>query len=381
MKNTSILFEPFGLKRVHLRNRFIMSSMTRCFSPGGVPGENVAQYYARRAAADVGLIMTEGAGVDHPSAIGKSIMGEDNMPHLYGEAALAGWRNVVSAVHAAGGVIFPQLWHMGAFRLDSDPGLTPSFRPSGLWGPADGRQSLPSEYVAAMQTPTEPMTEKEIQDVIAAFARSARNAVDVGFDGVAIHGGHGYLIDSFLWEKTNLRTDDWGGDLGRRTRFAVEVVKAIRREVGAEIPISFRWSQWKQQDYDAELAHTPAELEQLLGPIADAGVDLFDTSTRRFDQAGFPGSDLTLAGWVKKITGKPCSAVGSAGLSKDLQSSFAGDTVALNNLDLVAERVEAGEFDLIAAARSLLVDPDWVRKIRADGPLEPFSFEKFGELN
>jgi 2,4-dienoyl-CoA reductase-like NADH-dependent reductase (Old Yellow Enzyme family) len=115
------LFSEFTSGPLTLANRFVMSPMTRNFSPDGVPGDNVAAYYTRRAMAKVGLILTEGVGVDHASAIGHGTMGEENIPVLHGEAALAGWRKVVESVHAAGGKIIPQLWHMGGIRQEGTP--------------------------------------------------------------------------------------------------------------------------------------------------------------------------------------------------------------------------------------------------------------------
>ncbi|KJS08127.1 MAG: 1,2-oxophytodienoate reductase [Gammaproteobacteria bacterium BRH_c0] len=377
------LFQSFNLGPLTLRSRFVMSPMTRSFSPQGVPGQNVADYYRRRAEADVGLIITEGVGIDHPSAIGggPGALGEENIPMMYGDAALAGWKNVVDAVHAAGGLIMPQLWHMGVMRIPGT-GLykdAPSLRPSGLWGP-EGKAVLPPDYLSQMLPPTQAMTESDIADIIAAYARSAANARAVGFDGIAIHGAHGYLMDSFFWAETNKRSDRWGGDLVQRTRFGAEVIRAIRKAVGPELPIVLRWSQWKQQDYDARLAQTPAELELFLRPLIDAGVDLFDTSTRVYSAPAFEGSDLTLAGWVRKLTGQPTMAVGGIGLSKDLQSSFAGGTVPINNLDQALAHFERGEFDLLAVGRSLLMDPQWAIKARANEPFNPFSLEHYGKL-
>lgn len=377
------LFQPFSLGPLSLRSRIVMSPMTRSFSPGGIPGPDVADYYRRRAEADVGLIVTEGVGIDHPSAIGggPGALGEENIPLMYGDQALAGWKAVVDAVHAAGGLIMPQLWHMGVMRVPGT-GLyktAPSLRPSGIWGP-EGKAMLPPDYLSAMLPPTAPMTESEIADIIAAYARSAANAKAVGFDGIAVHAAHGYLIDTFFWAETNHRQDRWGGDLRNRIRFGVEVIKAIRQAVGPDMPISLRWSQWKQQDYDAQIACSPADLEALLCPLADAGVDLFDTSTRVYSRPAFAGSNTTLAGWAKKVTGKPSMAVGGIGLSKDLQSSFAGGTVAINNLDQAVELFERDEFDLLAVGRSLLIDPQWAIKARNNEPFEPFDMAHYGKL-
>lgn len=361
------LFEPLAIRAVRLKNRIVMSPMTRGHSPGGVPGDDVAAYYRRRAQGETGLIITEGVGIDHPSALGEGGLGEDAIPVLNGDAPLAGWRKVVAEVHAAGGLIFPQLWHMGVMK---EPGTgrfpdAPPMRPSGIWGPLGRMTALDAAYIARVATPTRPMTEKEIAETIAAYARSAANAKAVGFDGIAIHGAHGYLIDTFLWSETNRRTDRWGGNRRERARFAVEVVEAIRAAIGEAMPISFRFSQWKQQDFKARLAETPQELEELLVPIAAAGVDIFEASTRYFGRAEFPGAELNLAGWAKRLTGKIAMTVGGVGINVGYYDTMKGKQAdAVTNLDPLLERYNRGEFDLIGVGRSLLNDATWARKVR-----------------
>jgi 2,4-dienoyl-CoA reductase-like NADH-dependent reductase (Old Yellow Enzyme family) len=352
------LFTEFTYGPLRLANRFVMSPMTRNFSPDGVPGDNVAAYYTRRAMAKVGLIITEGVGVDHPSAIGHGTMGEENIPVLHGAAALAGWRKVVESVHASGGKIIPQLWHMGGIRQEGTP---------------------PHRHAKSMR-PND-MSEAEIAGVIAAFTRSAANAKTVGFDGVALHAGHGYLIDSFLWAGTNTRDDGWGGGVLRRTRFATELVKSIRAEVGPDFPILFRISQWKIQDYDAKLAETPQDLAVIVGALASAGVDIFDVSTRLFSVPAFAGSDMGLAGWVRKLSGKPVMTVGGIGFDKELAASFAEPTNAIDNLGEVVRRFDGGEFDLVALGRALLMDPAWVLKAQAGVAFEPFDITAYGRLD
>jgi 2,4-dienoyl-CoA reductase-like NADH-dependent reductase (Old Yellow Enzyme family) len=352
------LFSEFACGPLTLSNRFVMSPMTRQFSPDGVPGDDVAAYYTRRAMAKVGLIITEGVGIDHPSAIGHGSMGEENIPVLHGDAALAGWSKVVESVHSAGGKIIPQLWHMGGLRTEGTP---------------------PHPQAKSMRAGD--MSEAEIADIIAAFARSAANAKAVGFDGVALHGGHGYLIDSFLWAGTNSRDDEWGGDILSRTRFATELVKAIRAEVGPGFPILFRISQWKLQDYDAKLAETPEELAVIVGAMAAAGVDIFDVSTRVFSVPAFAGSDMGLAGWVRKLSGKPTMTVGGIGFDKELAASFAEPTAAIDNLGEVVRRFDGGEFDLVALGRALLMDPAWVLKAQAGVAFEAFDITAYGRLD
>jgi 2,4-dienoyl-CoA reductase-like NADH-dependent reductase (Old Yellow Enzyme family) len=378
------LFQPLKVRGLSLANRIVMAPMTRNFSPGGVPGEDVAAYYRRRAEGGTGLLITEGVGIDHPAALGDAGLGESNLPHLYGEKALAGWKRVVAGVHQAGGKIVPQLWHQGVMR---DPGTgphpqAPSLRPSGLWGPVGRAGSLAPDYVQRMQAPTQPMSESDIQDVIDAYARSARHARELGFDGIAVHGAHGYLIDTFLWGETNQRTDGWGGDRRARTRFAAEVVRAIRREAGEAMPIFFRFSQWKQQDFMARLASTPQELEEVLGPIADAGVDVFDGSVRYFDRAEFEGSPLNLSGWARKITGKLAMAIGGIGLDRGFYDSKRdGRAGGADNIQLLMARFARGEFDLVAVGRALLSEPGWTHMLRRGDELPAFDQARLKELH
>jgi len=354
------LFQPFHLKSVELKNRIVMAPMTRSFSPGGVPGANVADYYARRSQGEVGLIISEGTVVNRPAS-----SYDPAIPHFYGEAALLGWKNVIDKVHAAGGVMMPQLWHVGVVAADKS-GWVP---PSAFEGP--------SGFVAPGKLGGISMTEQDIAETISAFARAAADAKRLGFDGVEIHGAHGYLIDQFFWHETNHRTDRYGGaTLPERSRFAAEIVASVRKAVGPEFPISLRLSQWKLQDYAARLATTPAEMAAWLTPLAEAGVDIFHCSQRRFWDTEFRGSDLNFAGWAKKLTGKPSITVGSVGLSSDFLASFRGDAATPSSLDELIRRLDHGDFDLVAVGRQLLADAQWARKIHQGHSSDVTSFTK-----
>lgn len=366
---TNPLFQPLRIRSLELSNRIVMSPMTRTYSIEGVPGRDVADYYRRRAEGGTGLIVTEGVAIDHETAVDHAYV-----PNLHTPAAQAGWRKVVDDVHAAGGKIVPQLWHVGPLwgaMTQMDPSLKP-MRPSGEWGPL-GVTSYSAAYVERAQASTEAMTEQDIQDVIDAYVRSAKHAVELGFDGIAIHGGHGYLLDSFFWEGTNQRDDAWGGDLERRTRFPAAVVAAIRAAIGPDLPIIYRFSQHKQQDFTAKIAETPEELGVILGALVDAGVDVLDASIRRFDVPAFEGSDLSLAGWAKKLTGAVTMAVGSVGIGKSLRDSrIEGVAPVVDNIPQLEERIGSGEFDLIAIGRLHLADPALATTLRAGGPLPAF---------
>jgi 2,4-dienoyl-CoA reductase-like NADH-dependent reductase (Old Yellow Enzyme family) len=359
------LFSPFTSKKLSLPNRIVMAPMTRFFSPDGVPGQNVANYYRRRVEGGTSLIITEGTVVNDPVA-----SPHPNVPHFYGEAALAGWKNVVDAVHDAGGKIMPQIWHVGMARRAKEapnPDL-PNASPSGI---------LHNEKKIA-----EPLTDAEIDTLVQAYGDAAKAAKDIGFDGVEIHGAHGYLVDQFFWEQMNQRKDAYGGDMVKRTSFAARIVKAVRAATGPDYPIIFRFSQWKQQDYSAKLARTPDELSDFLRPLAEAGVDIFHCSTRRYWEPEFEGSDLNLAGWVKKITGMPTITVGSVGLSKDMMSSFQGEDSGTRSIADLEQRLEADEFDLVAVGRALLQDANWPVKIREGrlDELEDYSPKILSEL-
>lgn len=336
------LFQPFTFGKLSLSNRTVMAPMTRQQSPNGVPGPNVAAYYRRRAENGVGLIVTEGTVINHADS-----SNQKDVPHFYGEEALNGWAKVVSEVHEAGGKIVPQIWHMGA-------------------------RGNVNEY-----------SEEEIAHIVQEFANAAAEAKRLGFDGIELHGAHGYLIDQFFWEKTNQRTDRYGGSFIARTTFAAEVVKACREAVGPDFTIILRISQWKGIDYTAKLVTNAEELQQFLEPLVNAGVDIFHCSTRRFWEPEFEGSELNFAGWVKQLTGKPTITVGSIGLDGDVSTFFTTGKGSGNaSLDGLIPKLENREFDLVAIGRALLADPAWVSKIR-DGKQEeliPFTPESVQTL-
>ena len=341
------LFTPFSFKGLTLKNRVVMAPMTRSFSPGGVATDDVAAYYRRRAEGQVGLIISEGTGVRRPASLN-----DPNIPRFHGETELAAWKTVIDGVHAAGGLMAPQLWHVGAVRSRN-----PDWSPPGAY-------DSPSGLSSPGKTFGEGMTEEEVADAIHAFADAAGDAKRLGYDAVELHGAHGYLIDQFFWDGTNVRDDTFGGpQLPRRAKFAAEILKNVRAAVGPDFPVIIRLSQWKQQDFTAKLAQTPAEMEAWLQPLAEAGADVFHCSQRRFWEPEFEGSDLNFAGWAKKLTGKPTITVGSVGLSGEFVASYAGEASTPASLDELLRRLERGDFDLVAVGRALLQDPNWAVKV------------------
>jgi 2,4-dienoyl-CoA reductase-like NADH-dependent reductase (Old Yellow Enzyme family) len=196
------------------------------------------------------------------------------------------------------------------------------------------------------------MTAGDIGTLLTAYAAAARVAARAGFDAVEIHAAHGYLLDEFLWPHTNRRTDRFGGSPAARAAFPAEVVRAVRAALPATMRVLVRFSQFKERDYGARIAESPAELAVILQAFAAAGADVLHASQRRFADPVFRGSPLNLAGWARRLTGLPSITVGSIGLTRDFIGSPAWDDLG--------DRLAAGEFDLVALGRILLGNPDWV---------------------
>lgn len=364
--NTESLFQPFKLKTLNMKNRIVMAPMTRSFSPNGIPTPDVADYYRKRAAGDVGLILSEGTVIDRLSS-----SNDGNIPHFHGDQALAGWDKVIRDVHGAHGQMGPQIWHMGIMANHH----------SGWLPPAEFEG--PSGFVNPGEKKGQAMTEKDITEAILAYGKAAADAKRLGFDCVEIHGAHGYLIDQFFWDALNQRTDQYGGaTLPERSRFAVEVIKEVRRQVGEDFAVIIRLSQFKPQDYNYKLAATAQEMEAWLNPLVDAGVDILHCSQRRFWEPEFEGSDLNFAGWAKKLTGAATITVGSVGLTGEFMAAFRGEASQPASLDELVKRMDRGDFDLVAVGRPLLADPEWVKKVQQGqvDELKGFSKEALATL-
>lgn len=352
MTSTEVLFRPFRIGSMELANRIVMAPMTRSFAPTGIPGPAHAAYYRRRAEGGAGLILSEGTVIDRPAS-----RNDPGIPFFHGEQPLAGWKGVIEAVHKAGGHMGPQLWHTGGVK---------SFLTD--WVP-DVEVESPSALDAPGLARGKAMNDADIAETIAAFAKAAADANRLGFDTIELHGAHGYLIDQFFWKGTNLRSDRYGGaTIRERSRFAAEIVAAVRASVGPGFPIILRISQWKPQDYGARIAETPDLMADWLQPLVDAGVDVLHCSQRRFWEPEFPEIDgvegLNFAGWAKKLTGAATISVGSVGLSGDVMGAFSGEGSTSVGLQKLVERMERDEFDLIAVGRALISDPAWVEKVR-----------------
>lgn len=341
------LLQPLRIGPLRLKNRIVMPGMQRAWCVDCGPSDKLIEYYRRRAAGGTALVITEACAPDHPSGSSNPMFAKLN------PQTRDAWRSCVDAVHEAGGKIFLQLWHQGSRDMREAPPDFVALSPSGLITKdlANGRAA----------------TLGELADITEAFASSAAVVREIGADGVEVHACHGYFLDEFLWAESNIRHDRYGGQtIADRATYPAEVVAAVRAAVGPDFPISVRLSQWKEEDYEARVVSTPAELGELLAILRSAGADLFHMSARRFWTPEWPGSDLGLAGWARSLTDAPVIAVGSVGLDVDVMATLEGAEARPTGTSRIRDlmrRFGRGDFDLLAVGRSLIGDAEWVRKM------------------
>ncbi len=362
VREIEALFRPFIGRKLALTTRIVMAPMNRNLALDGVPAPEMAMYYRRRAEKGVGLIISEAATVDDVSASDDS-----GMPQFFGGAALREWKRICRMVHATDCKMVPQLCHVGMLRALGKDLPHPEALPIG----PSGINPLTLEKISS------PMSHQRIAEVCASFARAAVLAQRLGFDGVELQGGHGYLIDQFLWKETNRRSDIYGGDIVGRARFACEVVHAVRKAVGSRFPILFRFSQWKPGHPEARTVDSAHELEEMLRCLSDAGVDVFDCSELRQAAPAFVGNALSLASWTRLLSGKPVISGGSA---ENAAVSPMGEEA--ERAQLLLRMLKNGEADLVAVGRALLADAEWAEKVRTarESEIIPFTLRSLSRL-
>ncbi len=340
----SILFEPFDLKGLPLKNRFVMPAMTRSRTPPpGTPTELNALYYAQRATA--GLVIAEGT---NPVPGGAGFPG---VPAIYAPEHVEGWRRVAAAVHGAGGKLFVQLWHGGrissaAWQPDGRPPLGASAvqAQNALFMTPEGQRGQPD-------TPRE-ATQGEIDWLVEGFAKAARNAIAAGCDGVEIHGANGYLVHQFFSDRANVRTDGYGGAPKNRIRFAVEIAEAIAAEVGPE--------------------RTAIRISPLAAyqdaPVSDPS-DVYPLLLAELDR-------LDIA-YVHCVEGEPVglnTGKGAPDREFDFPAArrlFRGAWIANNAYepDRAARTIAAGNADMVSFGRKFIANPDLPMRVKLGAPL------------
>ena len=380
----SPLFAAIELSSLKLKNRVVMAPMTRSFCGlEGLPSPDVSAYYAARAAGGVGLIVTEGVVVNMADA-----RGYGGVPGITNDAQVDAWRGVVSAVHAEGGAIAPQLWHAGRLAHTRGTGGVQPLAPSAVQAggayldvadPSTLTGEIPYELPRAMTT-------AEIEIVIQQFADAAVRSVEAGFDAIELHGASGYLIHEFMNPESNQRTDEFGGDVQRRAEFPVRIVKAIKAAIGADTPVIMRLAQFAINDFEWQTWADPRELAITLKCLVDAGVDLFHASSHRLNTPAFPQlqgeTGRSLSAYIKELSGRPTIAVGGVSYSATVFESLGGSECTVTDPIDAVEMLEKGNADLIAVGRALISNPDWCHKVEAGEwqSLAPFGREALMSL-
>jgi N-ethylmaleimide reductase len=346
---TELLFTPFRLGRIELRNRAVMSPLTRSRSLGNVPGELGATYYGQRA-ADAGLIVTEGTS---PSPNG---LGYPRIPGLFNAEQVRGWRLTTDAVHARGGRIFVQLMHTG--RVAHEKNLAPGGRvlaPTAMDLPG---QTMWVDALGAQVplTPATEMSEADIEHAIEEYVSSAKLAIDAGFDGVELHGANGYLLEQFLNATSNHRTDAWGGTIEKRARFGFEVARRTAAAIGGD-RLGIRMSPYgtnggMKPDPEVETAY-PYFAEKM----REAGLVYIHVVDHSSIGAP-PVSDSVKAG---------------------IRARFGGTIILAGGYDLAKAEadLQAKKGELVAFGRGYLANPDYLARAKAGRPLNAPDFATF----
>jgi len=336
------IFEPCQLNStITLKNRFIMAPMTRCFNDENlVPIPEMATYYAKRAGA--GLIISEATKV-HPSA-----QGYPRTPGIYTQKQIEGWKMVTDAVHVAGGKIFNQIWHTGRLAHSHYTGQQP-IAPSET--ASEGRvPRTKDKYYEIPRT----MTTEEVKEMVQHYIQAAKNAMKAGFDGIEIHGANGYLIDQFLHQKTNFRTDEYGGSTANCARFALEIIQGIIEAIGNEkVGIRLSPAAHHHMEHTAGDEDTFKYLLEKLNKLDIAYVhgSLADDK-EEFDYLG--GRVTTF-----------------------LRKHYTGTVIGCGSYTVpqAKEEIKSGKVDLVAFGRLYIADHDLVEKSKAGTALSEYANE------
>jgi 2,4-dienoyl-CoA reductase-like NADH-dependent reductase (Old Yellow Enzyme family) len=333
------LFDPVEFGAIALPNRIVMAPLTRARSDrDGVPNALMAEYYAQRASA--GLIISEATGISREG------LGWPSAPGLWNRAQVEGWKLVTGAVHEAGGRIVAQLWHMGRL-VHPDLGGARPVSASATTAPDFAHTYEGNKlYVEARAA-----TKDDMLRIIADYSQAAHNAIEAGFDGVQVHGANGYLVDQFLRDSSNLRTDEYGGSIENRLRFMSEVLVAIGDSIGMD-RVGIRFS--------------PNILVQ--------GVDdpdpprLFTAVARRLEELKVPWIELREAHRPTSAGSIPTNPVSPA-----MRPLYSGKIALNSDYDGPSGRARLAEGvgDAISFGRPFISNPDLVERLRAGAPLAP----------
>lgn len=329
------LFSPFTIKHITLRNRLGVAPMTRMSSPGdSIPRQDVLDFLVRRAENGAAIVYSEAIVTDYESA-----QGYPGQARLTTQRQIDAWSRVTDKIRKAGAISVMQMFHCGRMAW---PEVNPA-----------GRSIAPSALTPQQANPLtrapyplpDVMSRFDIEHVIHGFVETAKGAVAAGFDGIEIHGAHGYLVSQFLSAYSNRRDDDYGGSVERRFRFAREVIRAVRAVVPAERLLLFRLSNWGVADPQVSLFADAAEWREVIGLLDREALAALSISTYDFRASAFE-TDLTMAALTRQVTALPLLICGQI-------------------YDRASAEAALADADIALSAKSLLLNPDWVNDVRA----------------
>ncbi|OJT96570.1 MAG: alkene reductase [Rhizobium sp. 63-7] len=344
------LFDPITIGDISLANRIVMAPLTRNRSPNAIPRELNVEYYRQRASA--GLLITEGTPITQQG------QGYADVPGLYKPEALEGWKKVTDAVHAAGGKIVTQIWHVGRVsHVSLQPGGAKPVAPSAITAKtktylidADGNGSFAeTSEPRALET-------SEIAGIVDDYRKGARAAINAGFDGIELHGANGYLIDQFLRSGTNQRTDAYGGSIENRARFLLEVVEAVSKEIGAgRVGLRISPVTPANDAFDPEPQALFTHVVEKLAAYGLAFIHVIEGATggARDHQQGDTPFDYTALRAAYKKAGGTAGWMVNNGYDRDL----------------AIDAVESGKADLVAFGRLFIANPDLPRRLKENAAL------------
>ncbi|NTE44335.1 alkene reductase [Agrobacterium pusense] len=344
------LFEPAQAGDIALANRIVMAPLTRNRSPGAIPNNLNATYYEQRATA--GLIVTEGTPISQQG------QGYADVPGLYKREAIEGWKKITDGVHSAGGKIVAQIWHVGRISHTSlQPHGGQPVAPSAITAKSK-TYIINDDGTGAFAETSEPraLTIDDIGLILEDYRSGARAALEAGFDGVEIHAANGYLIEQFLKSSTNQRTDDYGGSIENRARFLLEVVDAVAEEIGAgRTGIRLSPVTPANDIFEADPQPLYNYVVEQLGKRNLAFIHVVEGATggpRDFKQGDKPFDYASFKAAYRNAGGK---GLWIANNGYDRQSAI--------------EAVESGKVDAVAFGKAFIANPDLVRRLKNDAPL------------
>jgi len=341
-----ILFSPFTLKGFELKNRIGVAPMTRMSSPAdSIPRPDVFDFLVRRAKNGAAIVYTEAIVTDYESA-----QGYPKQSRLVTQRQIEAWRPVVKAIQKEGAVAIMQMFHCGRMAWPEINPVNRVIAPS----PIAPKQDNP--MTGAPYPKPDEMSHFDIQHVILGFVETAKGAVEAGFDGIEIHGAHGYLINNFLSSYSNQRTDEYGGSVENRYRFAHEIIDAVRKVVPEDRLLAFRISNWGVADMDVSLFDSKSEWQQLIKLLSKEPIDAISVSTYDYSANVF-GTNQNMAQITREVTDLPIMICG-----KIFDRASAEDALK--------------DADIVLSAKSILLNPNWVEDVRAGKSLPLYKSEE-----